>query len=130
MKKITAKGQEGYLHIVGEFDHVRKSYGGQILHEPRWAVNLHYTEGPRLPDEKVEDDRIELWWPCIVIVQRSGVMYYLDGETAMREFRITLPMPLTNPIFVFRVMGEPVEITGDEDSEPGNTEIPEDEDRE
>lgn len=125
-KKIQAAEAEGYLHIVGEFEFVRKKYGDEVIHEPRWSINIHHTEGAALPADHIEDDRIEEWWTRIVIAQRSGVMYHLDGETAMREFRITLPMPLANPIFVFRVMGEPVEITGDEDSEPGNTEEGED----
>lgn len=117
MKKITTEAQDGYLHIVGEFEHVRKSYGGQILHEPRWAINLHYTEGLRLPDEKVEDDRMEFWWTRIAIAQRSGLMYYLDSDTPMKEFRITIPLPLENAIHIFQVMGDPAQITGHEDRE-------------
>ena len=117
MKQITTEANEGYLHILGEFEYVRKEYGMEELHEPRWAISIHYTNGAALPDDHVETDRIEEWWPRIVIAQRSGVMYHLDGETAMREFRITLPMPLTNPIFVFHVIGDPATITGKEEKE-------------
>lgn len=117
MKKITPQAQDGYIHIIGEFELVRMVYGEEIVHEPRWLINIHHTAGAALPADHIEDDRIEEWWPRIVLAQRSGILYYLDGETAMREFRITLPLPLDNPIFIFHVMGETTEITGHEDTE-------------
>jgi hypothetical protein len=119
MKQIQADANEGFLHIFGEFEYVRKEYGGQVLHEPRWSLNLFHTETDAKPmPGATEDDRIEMWNTRILIAQDGGFMFYADGDAVKgQDFHLSTPLPLREGIFVFHVIGDPAKITGTEDNE-------------
>jgi len=119
MKQIQAEGEEGYMHIFGEFEHVRKQYGDQVVHEPLWAINIFYTETSAKPlPGAVEDDRIEVWWGNIIIAQDGGFVFHADADRPYgKDFHIGTTLPLAEPIHIFHVHGDPATITGKEEQE-------------
>jgi hypothetical protein len=124
MRQITTTEIEGYLHIVGRFEYVRKEYGGQAIHEPHWEILLFRTDTPAMPEtahgaegQVVEDDVIEMWNTRILVAQHGGFMFYADGDSPQRSFHLSTSLPLVEEIFVFHVAGDPATITGKETQE-------------
>jgi hypothetical protein len=124
MKKITTDANEGYLHIIGRFDHIPKEYGGQVIHEPHWELLLFRTDTPSMPDtvqgiegQLIEDDVIEMWNTRILVAQHGGFMFYADGDSPQKDFHLSTSLPLIEEIFVFHVEGDPTTITGKETQE-------------
>jgi hypothetical protein len=119
MKKITTEANEGYLHIIGEFGYVRKKYGDQVVHEPRWTINLFRTESSAKPmPHAIEDDRIEMWNTRILIAQDGGFMFYANTDEPMQQdFHLVTLLPIVEPIYVFYTVGDPATITGKEEQE-------------
>lgn len=118
MKQITTEASEGYLHIIGRFDHIPKEYGGQVIHEPHWEIRLFNTKSNAMPKRKaVEDDLIEMWNTRILVAQHGGFMFYADGDSPHKHFHLSTSLPLIEEIFVFHVEGDPATITGKEKQE-------------
>lgn len=119
MKQITTQSDEGYLHIIGKFSLVKKNYGGEIVHEPRWEIRLYNTVSSAKPmPHYVEDDLIEMWNDRILVAQDGGFMFYADGnQPTQQDFHLGTWLPVVEPIFVFHVEGDPATITGKEEQE-------------